>query len=551
MSRTLHRCLGTALALMMLIGGISACASPTAQQTAAPPTDAATQAEQTAAPEPTAEPPITLTLFTYTNYKFEGPVPEAITAKTGVTLDCWDSSNRNDKYPLMLASGDLPDMIVLFQYTDILNNYINAKALLPLNDLIDQYAPNIQKYYGPYLKHAVSEDRMNYFIPVECGKLSDPSSGIIFRQDLLEEIVGQRAIDGDSFTTDEFKTILKTFRDSHPDMKGVPSLPLAVEPGTPGLSFSDSLEGFWGMKTYYEEGDKLSYKWRDPKYIDMLLYANGLVREGYVDVDWPTILYDAWTAKMAQGNVFSSLGAWWDVEAANSVLQEEFGKGTKAQYYMYQLTAPGITKDQVTTDPRIMQGGVAPALTKVNKNPERSIKFLDFLGSPEGHKLVFWGIEGITWDMKDGKMTPRQDVIDEYMADWKPAATKYGVRTWAFMWHLDMQIDDQGTPLDMLFAGSPTVANEFAWKTSAQTKWDCSFYMGLQPSATQPELINYQKVNDITTKAIPMIINAASADEARTLYAQMVKDCDDAGAAQVEAVVNANAAARRDLWGMK
>jgi putative aldouronate transport system substrate-binding protein len=544
MSKRALRLLAGILIAVLFIGSISACTPKTTQNPATPPVATTQASADVTAPAETAEPELTLNFFTFINYPFVGPIPEAITAKTGIKLNVWDSTNRNDKYPLMLASGDLPDLIVLFQGTDVLNNYINAKAIIPINDLIDQYGPNIKKYYGDYLKRGVYTDKLNYYIPTECGKTSDPSSGILMRQDLLAEIVGDRAINGDSFTTEEFKTILNAFKTNHPEINGTPTIPMSVF--SQGLV--DTFEGFWGFKPYYENGTTLSYKWRDPRYIDMLLYLNDLMLSGDIDVDWPTMKPDAWYSAMSKGNIFSAASAWWEADIPNSALQQAYGKDTKSQYYLYQLTAPGITIDKVTSDPRNYEGNLAVAITKVNKNPERTMKFLDFMGSPETHYLVFWGVEGMTWDKVDGKMVARQNVIDEYMADWKPAATKYGVRNWGFMWNTDMMVDN--VPLDMLFASNPSPSCKFAYKTSAQTKYDVSFYNGLQPTSAQPELINHQKVTDIVAKALPLIVNAKSQDEARTLYAQMVKDCDDAGAAQVEAIVNTNAAARRDLWGM-
>lgn len=546
MSKRTIRIMAGVLLLMLILGSISACTTPatTAPTTTQPAVATTAPSEATEPPvTQTQEPEITLNFFTFINYKFEGPIPEAITAKTGVKLNVWDSTNRNEKYPLMLASDDLPDLIVLFQGTDFLNNYIDSKALIPLNDLIEQYGPNIKQYYGQYLKRAVYMDKVNYFIPTECGLTSDPSGCMLMRQDLLEEFAGQRAIDGDSFTTDEYKSFLQQFLQKYPKINETPTIGMSVF----AQDLVGSFEGFWGFMPYYQEGEKLSYKWRDPRYIEMLLYLNDLMRSGLIDVDWPTMKPDAWYAAMAKGNYFSGVAGWWEAEFPNTTLRDGMGKDTKAQYYAYQLTAPGKTKADVTTDMRNAQGNLAVAITKVNKYPERTMKFLDYMGSPEAHYLAFWGVEGVTWDMVDGKRVARQNVIDEYMSDWKPAATKYGVRNWGFMWNLDMMIDD--IPLDMLFLANPTAASKFAWKSSGP-KVDIAFYNGLQPTGTQPEMLNHQKVTDIVTVALPQIVNAASADEAKALYEKMVKDCDDAGAAKVEAIINDNAASRRQLWGM-
>lgn len=562
MSKKLIRCIVGVLILVMLISNTACTSTPATSTpdatTAAPTTTEATTAasttttpettseQTTATPVATPEPEITLNMFTYSNYAFEGAVPEEITKKTGVKLNMWDSSNRDDKYPLMLASGDLPDIIVMFQGTDILNNYIESKAIIPLNDLIQEYGPNIQKYYGQYLKRAVYTDKVNYYIPTECGLTSDPGGAMLMRMDLLEEFAGQRALDGDSFTTDEYKTFLQQFKQKYTEINGAKTIGMSVF----AQDLVGQFEGFWGIMPYYQTGGTgkvLMYKWRDPKYIEMLLYLNDLKREGLIDVDWPTMKPDTWYAAMAKGNYFSGPAGWWEAEFPNSTLRQEYGQDTKTQYMAYQLTAPGLTKADVTTDQRIGQGALAVAITKLNKYPERTMKFLNYLGSEEGHYLAFWGIEGFTYDIVDGKWVPKQNVIDDYMTDWKPAAKKWTIRTWCFMWYLDMMKDN--IPLDMVFVANPTAAAKFA-KHSTGPKVDISLFNGLQPTSTQPEMINHQKVTDIVSVALSQIVNAPSADEAKALYDRMVKDCNDAGAAQVENVINVNAAARRELWGI-
>ena len=51
----------------------------------------------------------------------------------------------------MLASGDLPDIVLMDRRSDIVNKYIAAGALVPLNDLIDQYGADIQEMSGDCL----------------------------------------------------------------------------------------------------------------------------------------------------------------------------------------------------------------------------------------------------------------------------------------------------------------------------------------------------------------------------------------------------------------
>ena len=55
------------------------------------------------------------------------------------------TGNPDEKLNLMLVSGDLPDIALIDRREATLNKYIAGGALIPLNDLIDKYAPNIKK----------------------------------------------------------------------------------------------------------------------------------------------------------------------------------------------------------------------------------------------------------------------------------------------------------------------------------------------------------------------------------------------------------------------
>ena len=49
------------------------------------------------------------------------------------------------KVGLMIASGDYPDLVVAAHFTSLLKD---AGALLPLNDLIEEHAPNLKRLYA-------------------------------------------------------------------------------------------------------------------------------------------------------------------------------------------------------------------------------------------------------------------------------------------------------------------------------------------------------------------------------------------------------------------
>ncbi len=79
-------------------------------------------------------------------------VSSEIIKKTGVTLDYNQASgDAKEKLNLMLASNDYPDLILIDRSSGMIDKFISARALIPLEDPIEEYAPNIKEQYGNIL----------------------------------------------------------------------------------------------------------------------------------------------------------------------------------------------------------------------------------------------------------------------------------------------------------------------------------------------------------------------------------------------------------------
>ncbi|HTH14323.1 MAG TPA: sugar ABC transporter substrate-binding protein, partial [Spirochaetia bacterium] len=93
-----------------------------------------------------ADAPVTISVFQLENF----PVPakdnrmyKMIQDKLGVSFT-WDIAvgNIDQKVGVMIASQDYPDVLTVNS-----NKFIEAGALIPLEDLIEKYAPNLKRHY--------------------------------------------------------------------------------------------------------------------------------------------------------------------------------------------------------------------------------------------------------------------------------------------------------------------------------------------------------------------------------------------------------------------
>ncbi|WJH33754.1 extracellular solute-binding protein [Paenibacillus sp. CC-CFT747] len=64
-----------------------------------------------------------------------------------------------------------------------------------------------------------------------------------------------------------------------------------------------------------------------------------------------------------------------------------------------------------------IQGNNVTVITKSCKNVEAALKLLDFLASDEGFKLVHYGVEGVHYDMANGKPVAKKEFFDKFAAD--------------------------------------------------------------------------------------------------------------------------------------
>ena len=116
-------------------------------------------------------------------------VSSEIIKKTGVTLDYNQASgDAKEKLNLMLASNDYPDLILIDRSSGMIDKFISAKALIPLEDLIEEYAPNIKEQYGEYLNRSKSEDGHIYGLPNWYGIDEEPVLAFMIRKDYLSEV---------------------------------------------------------------------------------------------------------------------------------------------------------------------------------------------------------------------------------------------------------------------------------------------------------------------------------------------------------------------------
>src|SRR5215211_4938000 len=223
MNRTRSIFLTLLLMLSVLLAACGGQAPQPAKATAAPQQAAATAAPQpaeaTAAPA-SASAPVKITVFAPQGEDVDlatNSLTKELEQKFNIQFEwqttTYDGASAKEKRQISLASGDFPDLYLLipwvdqFSQTDLLK-FSQQDVVIPLNDLIDQYAPNIkaalEKY--PYFKAmATAPDGKIYGIPqlIECYHCSYPNKMWLNSKWLKKLNLSVPK------TTDDFKAVLE------------------------------------------------------------------------------------------------------------------------------------------------------------------------------------------------------------------------------------------------------------------------------------------------------------------------------------------------------
>lgn len=302
---------------------------------------------------------------------------------------------EKEQFNLIVASGDYPDIFI-----DMWQNYtgggakaLKDKVVIPLNDLIEQNAPNIMaamEGYPDSFRYVTNENGNIYGIPmVFTDNKQLVTWGVNLRKDWLDDL----GLEVPS-TVEEYYEVLNKFRDE----KG------AVSPFTITLDHlkqSHFLTGAYGVSNgFYQDHGQIKYGPIQPGYKEYLKTLNKWYKEGLLDKDFATIDTNTRGAKMLNGQS----GMSWapskgGVASWNQGLQEK-EPGAQVIGAPYASLNKGETVGFGQVNP---PGSLSCSISSACKDPAGAIRFLDFMFSEEGRLLLNFGIEGESYEMVNGE----------------------------------------------------------------------------------------------------------------------------------------------------
>ncbi|MDF2923816.1 MAG: transporter substrate-binding protein [Paenibacillaceae bacterium] len=361
--------------------------------------------------------PTTISIMT-TFYSKEAPTEENLAIKelekqtnTKLKFTWVTSNNYNDKSNVTLASGDLPDlMLVNDLFTPQIRQMAVQGAFWDVTELVKDYK-NLVAYGEEAWTNTKMQDGRNYGIPRPRPVEGAGSAFPVVRKDWLDKL-GMSIPE----TVEDIYQVMKAFKEKDPDGDGKhETVPFAanIEATWMGklMWMEDLLNGSPGR--WKVKDGQLVYSALEPGTREALVWANKFYKEGLLPED-------AIIMKASQAEELLGAG-----KAGFSTL------GTIESTYTHELNAKKVDPNaQIVALPYLTgpfgkmayKGtGYFGAYLIPKTVPEAKVKkileFLDWTSTQEADDLMRYGVKDVHYTVQNGVKTPNPDQAYTNSAD--------------------------------------------------------------------------------------------------------------------------------------
>jgi len=295
------------------------------------------------------------------------------------------------KKQLAFGSMELPDLFYGGELTtDEVVRYGSQELLIPLENLIDKYAPNFKKLMDehPDLEPSITTPDGHIYALPGLDLSTQSKTPIMWLNGEWMEKLGADIPE----TMEEFHDLLKRFKEEDPGGVG-DVIPLtANDPADLRVGLLPNF-GIVQSDGIYEENGDVAYAYIQDEFKQYLIYLHKLYEEELLDNE---MFSHTWEQFIAKGDKLGVFSTW-------PIVQVGFEDPTEALNYPILPPMTSVTNDELLTIemPEVRRGRAA--ITSENEHPAATMRWLDFMYSEEGSILSRLGIEGETFEWNDDK----------------------------------------------------------------------------------------------------------------------------------------------------
>lgn len=427
----------------------------------------------------------------------------------------WTSGN-DDRLNTMIASNSLPDLVTVAVNSapDMMLRKNAEKILYPLDDLAKKYAPTFLSaedgakaetvkwwtadnghFYG-YPSYSLTTQ--DYDNPNLTG-----TSAFLVRSDMYEAL-GKP----DMTTPDGFLAALKVAKEKYPDVVGFSATSMAT-----GGALNETLQNFLAIPKSKEgePNDRVS----DPTYRKWLETIRQAHADGYMsDDDFADTQGDKFKQRLHQSGYFAILA-----EGTPQLSTDINQAAEKAPDKAY-IAVDGPKNDN-GDKPQLTQTGISgwtiTYVTKKAKDPQRAMEMIEYLVNDAGQQADYYGTEGETFQMKDGKPQLLPEVKKLQASDDAAFKKKYRMgEIWMLgndMYKINLGVSHEDD--------TPTMAQIFDWtKGKMHPNFDVE---NMDPSGKTIEAKSLANINNKWNTTLVGMVRAGSVEDANRLFDAFIK----------------------------
>lgn len=288
-------------------------------------------------------------------------------------LQCYDWGSYDQKMRTTIAAREKFDICFTSSWTNNYQQQAVKGAYVPLNDLLDQYAPQTKAMLGDDFLRGSQIDGINYAIPANKEKAHQ--WGFIIRKDMIDKY----NMDLSSVKSlEDMEPFLQIIKDNEPGMYALEALngesPFKLldfdrvgDDKYPGVMWNDSAD----MKVFNE------FEASETKaYFDTMrnYYTKGFIRQDAATVT-------DFNADLAAGKIFAS------VKSLKPGKDAEMTASTGFEWIQLEITPPIISNRDTS--------GSMQAISSTSDHPELALQLLELFNTdPYLNNLINFGVEG-------------------------------------------------------------------------------------------------------------------------------------------------------------
>lgn len=299
-----------------------------------------------------------------------------------------------DKFNMLLAANDAPDIIDSYDYPVISSFYSRGAFQEIKENTLNTYGPNLKKFLGDKLLSYGKVKGKQYFITAKRPMMGDVASTI--RKDWLDKLNLKAPT-----TMDELYDVLKAFKTQDPGGVGkdkvIPMVVSGFGNNSLCLPYYAYIPDNVPEKEFamYSDLTVSPLTWAPEK--KALQFYNKLYNEGLISPEF-ALDQDNKKAEAATSNGY--VGIFGSRVVKSPPVFTTLAKNVPTA--KFEALGPIMDKGNSVKGYSYYPYGMLSGINKECKNPEAVIAFLDWMSKQDNLSTIQNGFEGKTYTLKDG-----------------------------------------------------------------------------------------------------------------------------------------------------